>query len=480
MAGAAAIVLAAGKGKRMRSALPKVAHPVGGRPMLWHVLQAARSAGIREIVVVLGHGRDALRETVARFGAKVAVQEVQRGTGDAARIGLSELSRGAREVVVLCGDAPMIRPSTVRSLLTARRSRKAAASVLTGILSDPSGYGRILRNPGGEVSRIVEERDGGAEIRKVREVNSGAYAFDRAFLARTLPRLSDVNIQREYYLTDLVVQALQEGRIVVPVPARDPDEVRGINSRKELAEATEILRRRKIEALLAAGVTLPAPDRVHVDPEVTVGTDSVIEPGSVLLGSTRIGRGVRIQAGCVVEDCRVEDGAHLKPYCVLTASRVRKGAVLGPFAHLRPEADIGEDARIGNFVEVKKSRIGRGSKANHLAYIGDCTVGRKANIGAGTITCNYDGLAKHRTVIGDGVFVGSDTQFVAPVTIGKGALIGAGATITKDVPPFALALSRAEQKVIEGWVIRRMPDLPKKAGLRLPPGKQKKSGKGIA
>jgi len=480
MAGAAAIVLAAGKGKRMRSALPKVAHPVGGRPMLWHVLQAARSAGIREIVVVLGHGRDALRETVDRFGAKVAVQEVQRGTGDAARIGLSEVSRGAREVVVLCGDAPMIRPSTVRSLLTARRSRKAAASVLTGILPDPSGYGRILRNPGGEVSRIVEERDGGAEIRKVREVNSGAYAFDRAFLARTLPRLSDVNIQREYYLTDLVVQALQEGRIVVPVPARDPDEVRGINSRKELAEATEILRRRKIEALLAAGVTLPAPDRVHVDPEVTVGTDSVIEPGSVLLGATRIGRGVRIQAGCVVEDSRVEDGAHLKPYCVLTASRVRKGAVLGPFAHLRPEADIGEDARIGNFVEVKKSRIGRGSKANHLAYIGDCTVGRKANIGAGTITCNYDGLAKHRTVIGDGVFVGSDTQFVAPVTIGKGALIGAGATITKDVPPFALALSRAEQKVIEGWVIRRMPDLPKKAGLRLPPGKRKKSGKGIA
>jgi len=477
MAGVAAIVLAAGKGKRMRSALPKVAHPVGGRPMLWHVLQAARSAGIREIVVVLGYGRDALRETVGRFGAKVAVQESQRGTGDAARIGLSEVSPGVRDVVVLCGDAPLIRPATVRSLLAAKRKRKAAASVLTGILSDPSGYGRILRNPDGGVSRIVEERDGGAEIRKVREVNSGAYAFDRAFLARTLPRLSDVNIQREYYLTDLVVQALQEGKIVVPVPTRDPDEVRGVNSRKELAEATEILRRRKIEELLVAGVTLPAPDRVHVDPEVTVGADSVIEPGSVLLGATRIGRGVRIQAGCVVEDCRVDDGAHLKPYCVLTASRVRKGAILGPFAHLRPEADIGEGARIGNFVEVKKSRFGKGSKANHLAYIGDSTVGRKANIGAGTITCNYDGLAKHRTVIGDGVFVGSDTQFVAPVTIGKGALIGAGATITKDVPPFALALSRVDQKVIEGWVIRKMPDLPRKAGLDIPTGKGKKTGK---
>lgn len=473
----AAIVLAAGKGKRMRSALPKVAHPVAGRPMLRHVLQAAGSAGIREIVVVLGHGREALGETVARFGAKVAVQEFRRGTGDAARVGLSAVSRGVREVVVLCGDAPLIRPATVRSLLSARRRKKAAASVLTGILSDPSGYGRILRNPDGTVSRIVEERDGGAAIRKIREVNSGAYAFDRAFLARTLPRLSDVNIQREYYLTDLVVQALQEGKTVVPVPARDPDEVRGINSRRELAEATQILRRRKVEALLSAGVTLPAPDRVHVDPEVTVGVDSVIEPGAVLLGSTRIGRGVRIQAGCVVEDCRVDDGAHLKPYCVLTASRVRKGAILGPFAHLRPEADIGEDARIGNFVEVKKSRIGKGSKANHLAYIGDATVGRKANIGAGTITCNYDGLAKHKTVIGDGVFVGSDTQFVAPVTIGKGALIGAGATITRDVPPFALALSRVEQKVIEGWVVRRMPELLRKAGIRIPPAKEKESGK---
>jgi len=477
MAGVAAILLAAGKGKRMRSALPKVAHPVAGRPMLWHALQAARGAGIREIVVVLGHGREALHGTVKPFGAKVAVQESPRGTGDAAGCGLAAVSRGAGEVVVLCGDAPLIRPATIRALLSARRRRKAAASVLTGILPDPSGYGRVLRNPDGTVSRIVEERDGGAQIRKVREVNSGAYAFDRKFLARNLPRLSDVNIQREYYLTDLVLQALQEGKTVVPVAASDPDEVRGINSRAELARASEILGRRKVEALLDAGVTIVAPDRVHIDPEVAVGPDSVIEPGVVLLGSTRVGRGVRIQTGCVVENCRLDDGATLKPYCVLTDSRVRKGAVLGPFAHLRPEADIGEDARIGNFVEVKKSRFGKGSKANHLAYIGDATVGRKANIGAGTITCNYDGLAKHRTVIGDGVFVGSDTQFVAPVTIGKGALIGAGATITRDVPPFALALSRAEQKVIEGWVIRRMPELLKKAGIKVPPGKEKGPGK---
>ncbi len=473
MAKISAIVLAAGQGKRMKSSLPKVAHPVAGKPMLWHVARAAKDAGITEIVFVLGHGREKVIGTTQEFGGKVAVQEAQLGTGDAARCGLAALSPGANEVVVLCGDAPLVRSRTLRTLLTARRRKKAAASVLTGILPDPAGYGRVLRNPDGTVARIVEEKDGGPEIRKVREVNSGTYVFDRKFLARNLPRLSDVNVQREYYLTDLVVQAHQEGKIVVPVVARDPDEVRGINSRKELAEATEILRQAKIDALLDAGVTFVAPDRTYIEPEVLVGADSLIEPGVVLLGRTRIGKGVRIQAGCVVENCRVDDGAQLKPYSVLTDSHVRKGAIVGPFAHLRPEADIGEDARIGNFVEVKKSRIGKGSKANHLAYIGDSFVGKKANIGAGTITCNFDGLAKHTTVIGDGVFVGSDTQFVAPVKIGKGALIGAGATITGDVPPYALALSRSEQKNIADWVIRRMPQLLKKAGLAIPPLKKK-------
>ena len=473
MAGVSAIILAAGQGKRMKSLLPKVAHPVSGRPMLWHVARAARKAGIAEIAFVLGQGREKLAGTAEEFGGKVAIQETQLGTGDAARCGLSVLSSKAKEVVVLCGDAPLIHPRTIRALITTRRRRKAAASVLTGILSNPSGYGRVLRNPDGTIARIVEERDGGPEIRKIREVNSGTYVFDRKFLARNLPRLTDVNVQREFYLTDLVVQALQEGKIVVPVVAGNPDEVRGINSRKELAEAAEVLRRAKIDALLDSGVTVVAPDRTYIEAEVSVGADSMIEPGVVLLGKTRIGKGVRIQAGCVVENCRVDDGAHLKPYSVLTDSHVRKGAILGPFVHLRPESDIGEDARIGNFVEVKKSRIGKGSKANHLAYVGDAIVGKKANIGAGTITCNYDGIAKHTTVIGDGVFGGSDTQLVAPVAIGKGALIGAGATITKDVPPYALALSRVEQKNIADWVIRRMPELLKKAGLKIPPLKEK-------
>jgi bifunctional UDP-N-acetylglucosamine pyrophosphorylase/glucosamine-1-phosphate N-acetyltransferase len=475
MEGVSAVILAAGMGKRMKSALPKVAHPVLGQPMLWHVARLAAAAGIPEIVFVLGNGREKVMDTVARFGGKVAVQERQLGTGDAARAGLSVVSPRAREVVVLSGDAPLLRPKTLRALVAARRKGKAAAAVLTGILSDPSGYGRVVRGPDGTVARIVEERDADASLRRILEVNSGTYSFDRAFLARNLPRLTDVNAQREYYLTDLVVQALEEGKVVVPVVAADPDEVRGINSRRELAEATAILLRAKIGALLDAGVTVVDPGRTYVETEVFVGADTLIEPGASLLGATRIGRGVRIQAGCVVENSVVEDGARLLPYSVLSGARVRKGAIVGPFARLRPEADIGEGAHIGNFVEVKKSRLGKGSKANHLAYIGDSLVGRKVNIGAGTITCNYDGIAKHTTVIGDGVFVGSDTQFVAPVTIGKGALIGAGATIVADVPPYALALSRAEQKVLADWVTRKKPELLTKAGLKIPrlPKKEK-------
>jgi bifunctional UDP-N-acetylglucosamine pyrophosphorylase/glucosamine-1-phosphate N-acetyltransferase len=470
------VILAAGLGKRMKSSLPKVAHLVAGRPMAWRVADAARRAGAAEIVFVLGHGRDKLLETASEFGAKVAIQDRQLGTGDAARCGLAELSSKVKEVVVLCGDNVMLRPATIRSLVAARRRRKAAASVLTGVLADPSGYGRIVRDGAGNVARIVEERDATPEIRRIAEVNSGGYAFDRAFLARSLPRLNDVNAQREYYLTDTVIQALEEGKIVVPVPAGDPDEVRGINSRRELAELGALLVRKKCEELMDAGVTLVDPRRVWIEPEVRIGADCTIGAPVTLAGDTRIGKGVRIDMGCVVEDSAVGDGVHLKPYSILTGARVAKGAVVGPFSHLRPEADIGEGAHVGNFVEVKKSRIGAGSKANHLSYIGDAAVGRKVNIGAGTITCNYDGLAKHRTVIGDGVFIGSDTQLVAPVKVGKGALVAAGATVTKDVPPFALAVSRAPQKNVEGWVAKKRPELLKKAGIPAPAPPRKGKG----
>jgi bifunctional UDP-N-acetylglucosamine pyrophosphorylase/glucosamine-1-phosphate N-acetyltransferase len=460
----------------MKSALPKVAHVVAGRSMAWRVANAARSAGIEEIVFVLGHGRDKLVDTAAAFGAKIAIQDHQLGTGDAARCGLAELSPKIAEVVVLCGDAVLVRPATIKALLSARRKRGAAASVLTGILPDPSGYGRIVRDRKGNVARIVEERDASPEVRKITEVNSGSYAFDRAFLARSLPRLNDVNAQREFYLTDTVLQALEEGQIVVPVPAGDPDEVRGINSRRELAEVGALLVKKKCEALMESGVTLVDPRRVWIEPEVSIGVDCTIESPVTLSGDTKIGRGVRIQMGCVVEDSVVGDGVHLRPYSILSGARVAKGAIVGPFAHLRPEADIGEGAHIGNFVEVKKSRVGAGSKANHLAYIGDATIGKKANIGAGTITCNYDGIAKHRTVIGDGVFIGSDSQLVAPVTVGKGSLVAAGATVTKDVPPFSLAVSRTAQVNIENWVAKKKPELLAKAGIRPPSNARMKKG----
>jgi len=472
-----AIILAAGKGRRMKSALPKVAHPVLGRPAVWHVAAAARGAGIRDMVFVLGFGRDKVLPTVEEFGGRVAIQESQFGTGDAARCGLAELPARIREVVVLCGDAPLLRPGTIRALLAVRRRKGAVASVLTGVLDDPTGYGRIVRNPDGTVARIVEEKDADASVRRIREVNSGTYAFDRAFLERGLPRLTDVNAQREYYLTDLVLEALAQGKTVVPLAAGDPDEVRGINSRAELAGAAAVLRKRKLSALMDSGVTVVDPDRTCVETEVRVGQDSVIEPGVILAGASRIGRGVLVQAGCIVQDSVVEDGAQLKPYTVLSQARVRKNAVVGPFVHLRPLSDIGEDARIGNFVEVKKSRIGRGTKANHLIYLGDAVVGRNANVGAGTITCNYDGIAKHATVLGDGVFVGSDTMLVAPVSVGKGALIGAGTTVTRNVPPYALAISRADLKIAEGWVARKKPELLRKSGLSVPASEKTKEGR---
>ena len=334
-----AIILAAGKGKRMKSALPKVAHAALGRPLVWHVAFAAKKAGINDMVFVLGFGRDKVLPTVENFGGRVAIQESQFGTGDAARCGLKELPKDAKEVVVLCGDAPLLRPSTIRSLVAVRRRKGAAASVLTGILQDPAGYGRIVRDPGGNVAKIVEEKDADDAIRQIREVNSGTYAFDRDFLEAGLPRLSDVNAQREFYLTDIVLEALSMGERVVPHTLDDPDEVRGINSRRELAEVSRILRLRKLEELMDAGVTIVDPDLTIVDFESRIGTDSIIEPSVMIAGKSRIGRGVLVQTGCIVRDSVLEDGVILKPYSIVESSKVKKGAITGPFVHLRPKTN---------------------------------------------------------------------------------------------------------------------------------------------
>ncbi len=471
-----AVILAAGSGTRMKSALPKVAHEILGKAMVNYVVDEVKRAGAKEVVVVVGYGREIVEGKVAGRDVTYALQEKQLGTGDAVRAAIRDIKKSDKDVLVLCGDAPLMRADTLKKLVRLHRREKAAVTVLTGLLEDPSGYGRVIREPSGAIARIVEEKDASREERSINEINSGSYVFSRKFLLDNIESLVPENVQKEYYLTDLVYRAFFAGEKVSGYLVPDADEIVGINSREELAFAAGVLTLRVAESLMRGGVTIEDPYNSYVGPDVKVGADTVIEPGVVIRGATRIGKNVRLGTGAYIEGSDIREGAEILPYSVVIQAVVGKGARVGPFAHLRPESILMEGARIGNFVEVKKSRIGKGSKANHLAYVGDSTVGAQVNIGAGTITCNYDGIAKHETVIGDGVFVGSDTQFVAPVKIGRGAVIGAGATVTDDVPPFALALSRAKQQNIPNWVIRKKPELIRKAGLEIPKKQKKKRG----
>jgi bifunctional UDP-N-acetylglucosamine pyrophosphorylase/glucosamine-1-phosphate N-acetyltransferase len=448
----AIVILAAGQGTRMKSAHAKVLHPLGGRALVCHVLAASAPLGAARSVVVVGHQADAVEAVCGGFDVRFALQSEQRGTGHAVRVASdAELGDFSGDVVILYGDVPLLRTATIERLLHRHRERGALLSLLTTVVDAPQGYGRIVRDAAGTVQRIVEERDASAEERLVREVNPGIYCVRSEFLREALAGLAPDNAQGELYLTDVVAAAVRRGGPVVTEPV-DPAEVAGINSRAELAALEAALRSEVIARHMAAGVTFLDPATAYVDATVTIGPDTVIGPMVQLRGATDVGRDCRIDGNAFVQDTTLADGVHLRPMVVLAEATIASGAIVGPFAQLRPGAELGEGVHIGNFVEVKKSVIGSGTKANHLAYIGDATIGRDSNIGAGTITCNYDGFAKHRTVIGDRVQIGSDSQLVAPVEIGDDAYVATGTTVRHDVEPGALAFNPKPDQRRAGWV----------------------------
>ena len=454
----AAIVLAAGKGTRMKSDRAKVLHPVAWRPMIAHVLDTLATLGADRRVVVIGHGADAVRAACASESGvlELVLQAEQRGTGHAVQVTRDALKGFDGTVLVLPGDAPLIRAETLRTFLEFHHANLAPVTVLTARPPDAHGYGRIVRDETGtRVARIVEHRDATDAERKIGEINTSIIAADAKFLYASLAKLEPNNSQKELYLTDVIAMATQAGTPAAAFPAEPASEFEGINDRVQLARAEAAVVARAAQEKMLGGVTVLDPARTRIDPRARIGTDTVIHPGVEIRGACVIGSGCTLDSGTIVEDSVLGDGVHVKPYCVIARSRAADGCVIGPFAHLRPEADLAEGVHVGNFVEVKKTSLGKGSKANHLAYLGDATIGSGVNVGAGTITCNYDGIAKHPTVIEDGVFIGSDTQLVAPVRVGRDAVIGAGTTVTKDVPAGALAISRTKQTEIAGYADRR-------------------------
>jgi len=441
------VILAAGQGKRMRSDLPKVLHRLGGRPLLAHVLDTARELGAGRICVVYGHGGEAVREALDAPDLAWVKQEPQLGTGHAVLQTLTFLD-DAVPTVVLYGDVPLIGAPTLARLVEAAGG---GLGLLTEVLEDPGGYGRIVRDDDGNILRIVEERDASDEERAIDEINTGFLAAPTAALKRWLPALGNDNAQGEYYLTDIVRLAIKEGMPVSASQPEEPWEVLGVNSKVQLAELERLHQYRNALLLMEQGVTLLDPDRIDVRGELDCGRDVTIDVNCVFEGRVVLGDGVEVGAHCVLKNAVVGAGTRIAPFSHLEEAEAGRGCVIGPYARLRPGTKLGDEVHIGNFVEVKNSTVADRSKANHLAYVGDATVGKNVNVGAGTITCNYDGANKHRTVIEDDVFIGSDTQLVAPVTVGRGATLGAGTTLTQDAPPDKLTITRVKQLTVPGW-----------------------------
>ncbi len=449
--------MAAGKGTRLKSQLPKVLHEVGGKPLLTHVIASAtRVVPPEDVFAIIGHGADRVRAAVADTKANFILQSEQRGTGHALIVARAALSP-YDHVIVLSGDAPQITPQTIAALLNFHLDQRAAMTLLSADLADPTGYGRVIRKNArsSEVKFIVEEKSASSAQKRIREINAGFYVFSVPQLFSNIDKLSTANPHAEYYLTDMASVLRKAGQRVVAWKTEDAAEILGANNRAELALLDHHMRLRKSQQLMADGVTIFYPATCVIDSEVEIAADTVIEPFVQILGHSRIGANCRIRSYSVIRDCEIADGVLIRPGCVMEGSRIGANAILGPYSHLRPGSDIGEGAHVGNFVETKKIKLGKGSKANHLTYLGDSEIGSGVNIGAGTITCNYDGVNKHTTIIEDGVFVGSDSTLVAPVRVGKGAYIGAASCITDDVPEDSLAVARGRQVVKEGWVRER-------------------------
>jgi bifunctional UDP-N-acetylglucosamine pyrophosphorylase/glucosamine-1-phosphate N-acetyltransferase len=449
----AIVIMAAGKGTRLNSRRPKVLHHIGGRALVEHVIAAAtKVVEPKDIFVVIGHEAEQVRAALHARGVRFVVQAEQRGTGHAIQTARPEVE-GYENLIVLSGDAPLITTETILRLRDFHLDQRAAMTILTARPADPTGYGRVLRRaaPEPEVIAIVEQKALQPEQLSTPEINSGIYAFRAAPLFRHIGELSTENAHGEYYLTDMAALLMKAGERVVALETPDVAQVLGANTIAEMMELDAAIRLRKSRELMAAGVTVFQPQNSVIDSTVTVGADTVIEPFVQLLGRTVIGSGCRIRSYSVIENSALEDNVLVRHGSIILGSRVGRGAMIGPYAHLRPESDIGEGAHVGNFVETKKTRLGAGAKANHLSYLGDAEIGSGTNVGAGTITCNYDGKGKHRTTIGANAFIGSNATLVAPLSIGDGSYVAAGSTITEDVPPDALALGRARQTLKEDW-----------------------------